>query len=52
VSDASDHDYRILILTDCCDDRRPDVHRVLMEQVFAHQADLIDTKTLPSILGR
>jgi isochorismate hydrolase len=23
VSDASDHDYRILIVTDCCDDRRP-----------------------------
>jgi nicotinamidase-related amidase len=52
VSDASDHDYRILILTDCCDDGRPEVHRVLMEQVFAHQADLIDTKMLPSVLGR
>jgi hypothetical protein len=29
-----------------------EVRRVLMEHVFPPQADLIDTTTLPSILGQ
>lgn len=52
LGDAADRDYRMVILTDCCADPRPEVHRVLMEQVFPAQADLIETSTLPSLLGR
>lgn len=52
LRDAADRDYRMLVLTDCCDDRRPEVHRVLIEHVFPPQADLADTTTLPSILGQ
>jgi nicotinamidase-related amidase len=34
VRDASDRDYRIVVLEDGCWDRDPEVHRVLTEKVF------------------
>jgi nicotinamidase-related amidase len=52
LRDASDRDYRMLVLSDCCADPHAEVHRVLMDEVFPRQADLIDTTTLASILGR
>jgi len=51
IRDAADRDYRMLVLTDCCADPNPEVHRVLIDHVFPHQADLIDTTTLASILA-
>lgn len=51
LRDAADRDYRILVLTDCCDDPHHDVHRTLMDHVFPRQADLIDTAILPSVIA-
>ena len=33
VRDAADHDYRLVVLADCCGDRDPLVHEVLTERV-------------------
>lgn len=35
---AADADYRIVVAGDCCADRDPEVHRVLLEKVFPAQA--------------
>jgi nicotinamidase-related amidase len=35
---AADLDYRLIVLSDACTDRDPEVHRVLMEKVFPRQA--------------
>jgi len=35
VRHAADADYKIVILRDCCQDRDDEVHRVLMDKVFA-----------------
>jgi len=35
---AADDDYRLVVLSDCCADRDPDVHRCLLEKVFPRQA--------------
>jgi nicotinamidase-related amidase len=51
LRDAADRDYRLFVLADCCADPHPDVHRVLLEHVFPHQADVIDSTALPSLLA-
>ncbi len=51
VRDAADRDYRIVVLADCCADPRPKVHRVLLDDVFPRQADVIDHSALAAILG-
>jgi nicotinamidase-related amidase len=38
VRHAADADYRLVVVEDCCADRDAEVHRVLMEKVFARQA--------------
>jgi nicotinamidase-related amidase len=38
VRHAADADYRIVVVEDCCADRDPEVHRVLVEKVFPRQA--------------
>jgi nicotinamidase-related amidase len=38
---AADADYRLLVLKDCCSDRDPEVHRVLVEKIFPRQARVI-----------
>ena len=38
VRDASDKDYRIIVLKDACLDVDPQVHEVLVEKVFPRQA--------------
>jgi nicotinamidase-related amidase len=35
---ASDADYRLVVVEDCCADRDPEVHRVLTEKIFPRQA--------------
>lgn len=37
---AADADYRVVVVEDCCADRDPEVHRVLMEKVFPRQATI------------
>lgn len=46
VRDAADHDYRVLVLRDVCADPRPDVHRLLLNDVFPTQADVLDLDSL------
>jgi nicotinamidase-related amidase len=40
VRHAADADYRLVVVGDCCADRDPEVHRVLLEKVFARQTTL------------
>ncbi|HVW91792.1 MAG TPA: cysteine hydrolase [Devosia sp.] len=35
---AADADYRLVVARDCCADRDPEVHRVLLDKVFPRQA--------------
>jgi nicotinamidase-related amidase len=41
VRHASDADYRLVVVCDCCSDRDSEVHRVLMEKVFTRQASVV-----------
>jgi nicotinamidase-related amidase len=45
---AADADYRLVAVDDCCADRDPEVHRVLMEKVFPRQATV---KTAEGVVG-
>jgi nicotinamidase-related amidase len=40
---AVDHDYRLVVLRDCCTDPDPEVHRVLLDKVFAANAPIVTT---------
>ena len=51
VREASDQDYRILVLADATDDLDAEVHRVLIEKVIPRQADVITTAELPGLLA-
>ena len=48
---AADEDYRIYVLSDATADSDPEVHRVLTEKVFPHQADVITTLDLAALGG-
>ncbi|RQR33248.1 cysteine hydrolase family protein [Burkholderia sp. Bp9142] len=41
IRQAFDMDYRLIIARDCCADLDDEVHRVLMEKVFPHHADVV-----------
>lgn len=41
LREASDKDYKITVLSDCCADIDEEVHRVLTTKVFARQAEVI-----------
>ncbi len=40
---AADLDYGLTVLRDGCADRDPEVHRVLLDEVFPRQADVVTT---------
>ena len=48
---AADEDYRLYVLADATADPDPEVHRVLTEKVFPHQANVIDTAELWTLSG-
>ena len=48
---AADLDYRLVVLRDCCVDRNPEVHRVLLDQVFPRQAEVTDGQRWRESLG-
>jgi nicotinamidase-related amidase len=50
VRDASDRDYRVLVLADATADREPDVHAFLIERIFPRQAEVITTAQLADLL--
>ncbi|MGE8535667.1 MAG: cysteine hydrolase family protein [Chryseobacterium sp.] len=41
VREASDKDYKLTVIEDCCKDGDEEVHHVLMRKVFPRQADVI-----------
>jgi nicotinamidase-related amidase len=49
---AADADYRVVVVEDCCADRDPEVHRVLMEKVFARQATVVKSEDVAAALAR
>jgi nicotinamidase-related amidase len=48
---ASDADYRLVVIKDCCSDRDAEVHRVLVEKVFPRQARVITVAEFIAALG-
>jgi len=48
---ASDQDYRCIVVSDGCADRDAEVHRVLVERLFPRQARVVDTSELIAALG-
>ncbi len=48
---AADLDYRLTVLGDCCADRDPEVHRILLERVFPSQADVVPATEWAAGLG-
>ncbi|HEV7648690.1 MAG TPA: cysteine hydrolase [Actinophytocola sp.] len=51
LRDAADRDYRLFVLEDCCADRDPEVHDVLLHKVFPRQAEIITAAELPGLLS-
>jgi len=51
VRHAADADYRLVVVEDCCADRDPEVHRVLMEKVFARQGAVVAAVKAEAVLG-
>jgi nicotinamidase-related amidase len=46
VRDASDRDYRVIVLADASADPEPDVHAFLTERIFPRQAEVITVAEL------
>lgn len=44
VRQAADADYRLHVVADCCADRDPEVHRVLLEKVLPRQAEVANAE--------
>jgi len=44
VREASDKDYRLTVLANCCADGDEEVHKVLTTKVFPRQADVVDVQ--------
>jgi nicotinamidase-related amidase/predicted MFS family arabinose efflux permease len=51
LRDAADQDYRLFVLADATADPDPEVHRVLIDKVFPHQADILETGDLEALSG-
>ena len=50
VRDASDRDYRVIVLADATADREPDVHAFLIERIFPRQGEVITVADLEPLL--
>lgn len=46
VRHAADADYRVVVVSDCCADRDDEVHRVLLEKVFARQTTVTNAEAV------
>ena len=51
VRDASDRDYRVVVLADASADPEPDVHDFLIQRIFPRQADVITLADLGGLLS-
>jgi len=50
VRDGHDRDYRLVVLSDLCADREPELHSFLVERIFPRQGDVITTSELGQLL--
>jgi len=50
VRDASDRDYQLFVLADCCADPDPAVHEFLVERIFPRQAHVVPPGELTRLL--
>ena len=48
---ATDHDYRLLVVKDCCTDLDPEVHHCLIDKVFPAYATITTSDQLTSRLA-
>jgi nicotinamidase-related amidase len=51
VRHATDADYRLVVVSDCCADADPEVHRLLVEKVFARPATVTTSEAVIAALG-
>jgi nicotinamidase-related amidase len=51
LCDAADADYRLFVVTDCCSDNDPEVHRVLLDKILPRQAFVTEASTIISTLA-
>ena len=51
VRDASDRDYRVLVLADATADPQPDIHDFLIERIFPRQGEVITVADLSGLLS-
>ena len=51
VRDASDRDYRVVVLADATADPEAEVHAFLIERIFPRQADVITVAELEGLLS-
>jgi nicotinamidase-related amidase len=49
--DASDADYRLIVVKDCCLDNDADVHACLIEKIFPRRATVLSADELREALG-
>jgi len=50
VRDASDRDFELFVLADCCADRDPQVHEFLIDRILPRQAHVIRGDDLAKLL--
>jgi nicotinamidase-related amidase len=48
---AGDADYELVVVEDCCADRDPEVHRVLIEKVFSRRGSVVRAAELIAALA-
>ncbi len=51
VRQATDTDYDVVVLEDCCADRDEEVHRVLTRKVFADQVAVVSSQEFLKAIG-
>jgi nicotinamidase-related amidase len=51
IRHAADADYRLVVVSDCCADPDPEVHRVLTEKVFVRAATVTTAAEVIAALG-
>ena len=49
---ASDLDYNLYVVEDCCSDSDPDVHAFLTERIFPRQAEVVQSVDVIAALAR
>jgi nicotinamidase-related amidase len=48
---ASDGDYRLIVIKDCCADRDDELHDCLMEKLFSRRAEVVSAGEFLEGLG-